>query len=116
MTIVAIAPTAIPWSRRFGESPFKNGAKNEGTCIAVSFSPDMFRREFTGHPDGFLSASWIESPNALRWRFGRFDAGPLSGKSPEKSDLKATRSFMRLNASMLFGPARSLGIARSKGL
>jgi hypothetical protein len=69
MTIVAIAPTAIPWSRRFGESPFKNGAKNEGTCIAVSFSPDMFRREFTGHPDGFLSASWIESPNALRWRF-----------------------------------------------
>jgi len=43
----------------------------------VSFSPDMFRREGSGRPDGVRSRSWMMGPAALNWRFGRTHHAPL---------------------------------------
>jgi hypothetical protein len=39
-------------------------------------SPDMFRSEGNGHPDGFRSKSQIEGPAALSWRFDQIEHAP----------------------------------------
>jgi hypothetical protein len=43
----------------------------------VFLSPDMFRSEGNGHPDGVPVKSQIEGPDALRWRLGQVEHAPV---------------------------------------